>query len=61
MSETLIPTMRLRFVYRQLSPTRNLKTGQELSPSRVLQQAFTAAETGKIVWRDVPLETEESL
>lgn len=52
MSETLIPTMHLRFV-------RKMVTFGELgSWMTVLQQGFTVAETGKTVWKDVPLETE---
>jgi hypothetical protein len=56
MSETMIPTMRLRFVLRWVPDPKNSHYRVQV---RILQQTFTIAETGKTVWQDVPLETEE--
>ena len=43
-SETLMPTMSLRYVQK--------------GAFRILQQCFTVAETGRSVWKDVPFVGE---
>ena len=56
--DTVIPTMQLRFVTRGRAE-KDMFTGLMKGPQRVLQQAFTVADTGRTEWRDVPLAVEE--
>jgi hypothetical protein len=55
MSDTWIPTMRLRFVRKMVT------YGEIGSYMTVLQQCFIDAETSGEVWQDVPLVQEEQL
>lgn len=57
MSETLIPTARLRFIEKPepVDGTGMVSTTRKI---RVLQQQFYQP-SGRVVWIDVPLETPE--
>lgn len=51
----LIRTSQLRFVEKWIPDPGNSMLEKKV---RVLQQAFMNADTNKILWQDVPLETE---
>ena len=54
---TLMPHMNLRFVSRDI--TYIIDEKEVIKIAKVLQQEFAYSDTGKCIWKDVPLVESE--